>query len=95
MAYFRRTTNQGSGLIISGKRGVCEKITVTAYSGAGFGGSGLAAQFYDAGNCDGTPFLDVQMVARDSENFDVRQYLTTGNVYAAFTGSGCAVADLR
>jgi len=97
MANFRRTSEQGSGLVWSNLQGVLDTVTVTVFSGAGFGTGSYELHLYDAANENGTPFFDANMstTGTESEDFDVRQSIRSSYLYASMTGSGALNANLR
>ena len=97
MASFRRTSEQGSGLLFSGIQGVIDTITVTVFSGSGFGTGSYEVHLYDAANPQGIPFLDANLstTGTESTNFNVLRNIRSGYVYVAMTGSGAVISNLR
>lgn len=102
MARFRRSSEAGSGLLWPHKiEGVLENITVTVYSGAGSGSGRFEVHLYDGAAGLATETLDPFFSANlytggtSSEGHDILQYVHSGYVHVAMTGSGAVFGSLR
>jgi len=104
MARFRRSSEDGSGLLWDQKiEGVLENISVTVYSGSGYNwGSGqFEVHLYDGQTSaieSQDPFFSANLYAHggnSTEGHDILQYISSGYVHCAFTGSGAVFGNLR
>ena len=104
MARFRRSSEEGSGLLWDQKiEGTLENISVTVYSGSGYNyGSGqFEVHLYDGQTSaieSQDPFFDANLYAgggTSSEGHSILQYIRSGYCWASFTGSGSIVGSMR
>ncbi len=104
MARFRRSSEEGSGLLWDQKiEGCLESISVTVYSGSGYNhGTGqFEIHLYDGQTAaieSEDPFFDGNLHSAggtSSEDFSIIKYIGSGYVWCAFTGSGSVIGSLR
>ena len=104
MARFRRSSEEGSGLLWDPKiEGTLENISVTVYSGSGYGhGSGhFEVHLYDGQTKaieSQEPFFSANLYAHggnSTEGHDILQYIRSGYCHVAMTGSGAIFGSLR
>ena len=101
MANFRRTTEQGSGLLWpSSIRGVLDTISGVISTGAGYGAGKLEVNMYDGATSSiesADPFASMNLFVDGTSTGDrtVNQYISSGSVWVALTGSGAVFGSLR
>jgi len=104
MSRFRRSSEDGSGPLWGEDRkieGCLENISVTVYSGAGFGAGKFEVYMYDGASSLATesqdPFFSANLhtTGTSSEGHDILQYIRSGYCHVAMTGSGAVFGSLR